>query len=448
MADNTNNGRQRTLGTFSLVSLGVGLTIGSGTVSLPGAAILMTGRSMWLAFAVAVIVGFVLLLPWMFCASTIRMKGGDYTMVQTLVGEKVSGIFIWNVLFQQFSISSLGIAGGQYLQSIFPNVDAKTAGLIIVTIFFVLNMFGIDFMSKLQNVMFFLLMAGLFTLIICGLAHLQPDTFAVSVRAEGYTGGTLGFFNAVIVLMYACTSHQCLPYFGDNAKDARRDIPKAMALTSLIILIVYTLLGIVAANVLPVEQVAGQPLTVVAREILPFPLFVFFMIAGPFAAIFTTLNSIFVAAALNVVASAEDGWFPKWFCYRNRYGMPVVCMLAIFVLTMIPQFIGLDIGAVVTQTMLLQYVLKFVNIYAVIRIPKVLPEFWEKSSMHLPNGVFYLIMGIIVVIQLGVIATSIASMTLTAVLVSAAILVICAIVPVIRYKMGLVHISTTKEDLY
>ena len=439
---------QRTLGLFSLITLGVGLTVGSGTVSLPGAALAMTGRSMWIAFAMAVIVGFILLLPWVFSAATIRMKGGDYTMVQALVGEKVSGIFIWNVLFQQFSISSLGIAGGEYLQSLFPGVDAKIAGLIIVSVFFFLNLFGVDLMAKLQNGMFFLLMAGLLTFIICGLTKLEPDTFAVSVSSAGYTGGTLGFFNAVIVLMYACTSHQCLPYFGDNAKDARRDIPRAMVITSVIILILYALLGLVAGNVLPMEQVAGQPLTVVAYEILPFPLFVFFMIAGPFTAIFTTLNSIFLAAALNVVASAEDGWFPKWFCRRNKHGIPVVCMFALFILTMVPQLIGMDIGAVVTQTVLLQYTLKFVNIYAVLRIPTKLPKFWANSRMHMPNWLFYTIMAIVIVLQLGVIATSILSMTLNSVLISIAILLICAIVPVIRHRMGLVHITLQEADLY
>lgn len=444
MGDN----KQRTLGLFSLLTIGVGLTIGSGTISLPGVALQLTGRSTWIAFAVAVIVGYILLLPWSFASSAIRMKGGDYTMVQTLVGEKVSGIFIWNMLFQQFSISSLGIAGGEYLHSLFPAVDAKIAGLMILTFFFVLNMLGIDFMSRLQNVMFFFLLAGLLTFIICGLAALQPDTFAVAVSPQGYSGGTMGFLNAVIILMYACTSHQCLPYFGDNAKDARRDIPRAMLICSLIILVLYTLLGLVAGNVLPLSQVEGQTLTAVAREILPFPLFVFFMIAGPFAAIFTTLNSIFLAAALNVVASAEDGWFPKWFCHRNKHGIPVVCMLAIFILTMIPQFIGMDIGAVVTQTMLLQYILKFVNIYAVLQIPKKLPQFWKTSGMHLPGWAFYLIMGIVIVLQLGVIATSIASMTLNAVLVSLAILAACAVIPIIRYKMGLVHITLKEEELY
>lgn len=123
-------------------------------------------------------------------------------------------------------------------------------------------------------------------------------------------------------------------------------------------------------------------------------------------------------------------------------------MLALFILTMIPQFIGMNIGAVVTQTMLLQYTLKFVNIYAVLRIPTKLPEFWAKSKMHMPNWLFYSIMGLVILVQLGVIATSLLSMTLNSILVSAAILVICAIVPVVRYKKGLVHITLTDEDLY
>ena len=47
----------------------------------------------------------------------------------------------------------------------------------------------------------------------------------------------------------------------------------------------YTHLAIVASGVLPLDQVAGQPLTLVAKNILNPALFTVFMIGGPVLAL-------------------------------------------------------------------------------------------------------------------------------------------------------------------
>lgn len=52
----------------------------------------------------------------------------------------------------------------------------------------------------------------------------------------------------------------------------------------------YGLMGVVAAGVLPVDQVAGQPLNVVAEAVLSKPLYYLFMIGGAWMALLTTLN--------------------------------------------------------------------------------------------------------------------------------------------------------------
>ena len=73
----------------SLIMIAIGMVIGSGVVSLIGPAIAMTGRSAGIAYAGAVILGLILILPGIFIASTIRVKGGEYRMVQALMGTKL-----------------------------------------------------------------------------------------------------------------------------------------------------------------------------------------------------------------------------------------------------------------------------------------------------------------------------------------------------------------------
>ena len=58
-------------------------------------------------------------------------------------------------------------------------------------------------------------------------------------------------------------------------------------------MVVYGGVAIVASGVLPLDQVAGQPLTLVAKNILNPALFTVFMIGGPVLALSSSINSVF-----------------------------------------------------------------------------------------------------------------------------------------------------------
>ena len=59
-----------------------------------------------------------------------------------------------------------------------------------------------------------------------------------------------------------------------------KDIPFVIIVSTLLVTLVYILVGFVAAGVLPLEQVGGQPLTAVATAIMPTWLLYFFVICG------------------------------------------------------------------------------------------------------------------------------------------------------------------------
>ena len=67
-----------TLGKSELLALGIGQVIGAGVITLVGQAVGLTGRSAWLAYAIAVIIGFIMVIPYVFLSSAFIVKGGAY----------------------------------------------------------------------------------------------------------------------------------------------------------------------------------------------------------------------------------------------------------------------------------------------------------------------------------------------------------------------------------
>ena len=80
-----------------------------------------------------------------------------------------------------------------------------------------------------------------------------------------------------------------------------------MLITCIIVTLLYTGIAIVECGVLPINQVAGQTLSVLAQKLMPAPLYVVFMIGGPIMALTTTINSSFPVTVEPIRRAASYG---------------------------------------------------------------------------------------------------------------------------------------------
>ncbi len=76
-----------------------------------------------------------------------------------------------------------------------------------------------------------------------------------------------------------------------EAKNPKKDIPFCIVAGTIIVTLLYIGVGVAAAGVFPVEEVAGQNLSAVAKEIFPTPLYIFFIVGGAMIALVTSLNA-------------------------------------------------------------------------------------------------------------------------------------------------------------
>ena len=82
------------LGLGALLTIAIGNVFSASVYSLQAPASGLTGRSAWLAFAVAVVIGFLTVLPYLLLSGAIAFKGGDFTLVQLGLGKMASGLFV------------------------------------------------------------------------------------------------------------------------------------------------------------------------------------------------------------------------------------------------------------------------------------------------------------------------------------------------------------------
>ena len=425
-----------------LTSIGIGQAVGAGLITLIGPAILLTGQSAWLMYVVAVAWGFAMISPIPWITSALRLDGGFYSLVAALGGRRLAGMYALGFLPQAINGSVYGVAAGMYAHALWPVLNPVLVGIAFLTIFFVVNLLGVDVMAKTQKVLVIIMGLALASFAVGGLMDISNPVFDVTLP-NFFSDGLSGAFAAVMLFVYSTNGYSCIMNYGRDAADARRDIPRAIFLCVPSLVLVYGLISIVATGVLPLEQVAGQPLTYVAQRVLGPSLFVLFMLGGPLLELSTSINSTYTNNWKPIAQSCRDGWLPRSWADENRFGVPWKILTASFLVAILPVLLSFDIQTVVSSLMLVVSACGFVQIFAYYQLPRKFPRSWREARLHLPNPVYYGIVTASLLAFIGVFINSLRTLTGPILVVGIVVILACMVYGMVRSRSGsiVVHAS-------
>lgn len=445
------------LGKPELYALAIGQVIGAGVITLIVPAIKMTGYSAWLAYFVAIIMGFIMVLPTVFVSSTVRMGGGNYSMLCGLAGPNIAGIYAFSYLTQCLSLSLFGASAAAYLGDVIPalggNVPRVIVGAALLTFFYVVNLMGIDIMAKAQKLMTWLLIAALILFAVFGIAKMKLPIFDFSdpnflINGWGITFQNNqisgGFTGAVLLFVYSCQGYYMTTAYGGDSKNARRDIPIVLLLAVPTLIVLYVGVAMAGVGVMSVEEYGNSTtLVFAAQRIFPTALFYVFIIGGPIMALLSTLNSSFAYNAITIGQSCDDGWLPVAFGKRNNKGARTWILTFMYLVGLIPIVFGLSITVITNMVQLIGACFAFLNFIAYIKLPKLYPQAWKKSRFHIPNGLYYFICcasmaGFVITLW-----KSCLSMNPGLAAANVAAIVILAVIGIVRGKKGNIVIHTS-----
>lgn len=362
----------------------VGQIIGAGIMSLTGVAIGMTGRSTPLAFMLSAVMVIISWMPLTIMNTVARFRGGQYSVISSLLGGRWAGIYITIFIVRNISLSMYCLSFADYAMPFLPWFGRKAIALGVLLIFYSLNCIGIDAFAKAQNVIVVILVVSLSVFSFYGITELEPNYFASD---SFMTGGLLGLLQTSALLTFATGGAQVMADLSGEAKNPTRDIPRAMIASTLSVAVLYAFMSIIASGVLPISETANRPLTLVAERVLPRSLYLLFIIGGAWAALISTLNNQFASVTKSVMQACNDGWFPNSAAWLHpKFKTPIILLTLFLIVGAIPIIFNLNIATISKTTTCLGGITSSLVALSLLRIGKVMPEAWEKSIFHISSS--------------------------------------------------------------
>lgn len=147
----------------------------------------------------------------------------------------------------------------------------------------------------------------------------------------------------------------------------------------------YILIALPAAGVLPIAQVAGQPLSVVAKVVMAHGAWVFFILGGAVLAVIGTMNAQLLWGSKSLLASIDDGWFPKRVGSVNRrFGTPHYLLTLLYVVGIVPAATHLSISVIASAGSAIGQVVFVLILAASLRLRYVRPDLHAASPFKIP----------------------------------------------------------------
>ncbi len=367
---------------FETLTMAAGFTIGSGIVTQLGYGIALTGRSILLAIPLSAFLFLISYRPLFILSGVLPHVSAAYYYSKTLISQKVGGFFAYVYFLGRLTIAIFGISFAQYLAGLFPVFAqpgmAKLAALAILTLFFIVNLLGMKTASKVQNIMFLIMVCGLLSYVFFGIGKIDMPAFFAD---DFFTGGVVGFYDSVSLFFFAVSGSYIITDFAPKIKNAKKVVLRVILTVTVSVCVLYMLMAVVASGSVAVSEAAGRPLTVSAQKIFPNGiLYTFFVVCACIGALLTTLNSSFIWYSNSLTAPCEDGWLPRALTAKNKYGASYRLMIIFYLFGAIPTLLGIDLAVISKMAIGLTIISSLIPMLGLVNLPEKYPVEWNASK--------------------------------------------------------------------
>lgn len=259
----------RTLGLLDVTMIGVGAMIGAGIFVLTGIAAGEAGPALVLAFVLNGVVTTFTALSYAELGSSFPEAGGGYLWVKEGLGGTQGFLAGWMSWFAHAVACSLyGLGFGRFAVEIislwYPAVFDYAHPLtlafmvLIVVLFAYINFRGASEAGLVGNVVTIakVIILGIFIAIGVRALTMQPD---LNVFTDNFLPhGIGGVFIAMGLTFIAFEGYEIIAQSGEEVKNPKHNIPRAIFISIVIVVIIYALVAVVAIGAVKVPASSGN----------------------------------------------------------------------------------------------------------------------------------------------------------------------------------------------
>ena len=315
----------RRLGLWSAIAVVIGTTIGSGIFrspagiadKLPGPLPMLT---VWLVGGVFALCGALTLAE---VAGALPRTGGYFVFIREGWGRLPAFLYGWTELiiiraaalggisltFAEYALRGLGYDPSIAPYDTYSHWVAAAALALMATV----NIVGLQWGALVQNVTTIAKYGGLMLIIVMALALGLPETggyFTPATPAGSFSVRMFGL--ALVSVLWAYDGWGDLTKVGGEVADPRRNLPRAIILGTLAIILIYMLANVAYLSVLTVDEIRGARLVAadVAQKLIG-PVGVTLVSITVLLSTFGSVNGSLLTGPRIFFAMADDGLFFK-----------------------------------------------------------------------------------------------------------------------------------------
>ena len=340
------NTLKRTFGMREAVTITVGTVVGVGLFTTGANVVGDMGPAVILATFVAMLNIIYPALLYAEMGAALPYAGGTYKYASLGIGKPFGMLAGWNFIISLVAVTSgEALAFSFYFKTLFSAlgvelpISDRTLATIVVVIFIITNVLGVEMTGKLQNGFMFFFWGVAIIWFITMIPNVQlPYFLEMPEFIQGET--PLGFVAAVSMIWWCFAGFETCCAMGEEIKYPQINIPRALFLAPFIVFAVnaafqWFLVGIVPTEEISALSTASAPFAEAMTKagILGFPLIL--LAAGiAFGGDFSTLNASIAVPPRYLFTMARDGAMPKIFArIHKKYQTPYIAILTLGILS-------------------------------------------------------------------------------------------------------------------
>jgi amino acid transporter len=251
----------RTLSLLDITMIGIAAMIGGSIFVLIGTAIGFAGPAVIIAFLLNAIITTFTAMSYAELGSSIPEVGGGYRWIREGLPRPMHFINGWLGWFAHIVATSLyAISFGTFMQGLLHTIgvnytyaDKLFATLAILALAYV-NYRGASPTGRIGNIITFVQLGVICIFIISGLVvmHTKPDW--IINFADFAPFGIYGILAAMMLTFIAFEGYEVIVQAGEEAKNPRKDIPKAIFISIIAVTIIYIAIAVIAIGATQAEE--------------------------------------------------------------------------------------------------------------------------------------------------------------------------------------------------
>lgn len=306
----------RQIGLGGAVAVGLASMLGAGVFVVFRDAAVQAGQWLYLAIAMAALVAILNASAVYQLAKQVDRPGGVYAYSRVFWGPTPSFIAGFAFVFGKVaSIAAIALAFAEYLA---PGAKGITAAFGIAALA-AINLLGINRTAVVAGVL--AVSTTSFLVFAASVALSSPVLAKSQLSAEATPWQIL---TSASIVFFAFAGYARVATLGNEVRDAKRLIPKAIAISLAGVLVLYLALALAFSKVLG-SQITDPVAPFVAlldKSANYFPSGIVILVAA--AASLGSILALLAGVSRTAAAMAEDGELPKFLHHKNSRGAPWV----------------------------------------------------------------------------------------------------------------------------